>query len=738
MYILIIAASVLTLGVLVHLLISGIVRRPRVSIVVNIGNELSRDEAAIAASSPARAIVLASAAALFAELAMIRLLGSYLQLFAYLKNISLLACFLGLGLGFMLAKRAPCLIALHPPILLSFILFIRMLAEAAGSGVWRDNVSPLSEEHLLGMLFEPARSQFVPIAVIAAVFAWNAAVFLPLGQLVGMIMDRLAGVRAYRYNLLGSLCGIGLFSLLAHLWLGPAVWLVCWAALLAPFFSASRPFAVIALGSFLGSVIVVEFPGSPTERKLYSPYQTLTLTLNAHAPAVIASHGAYYQKILDLSDRAAALSPTLAAARAYYDFPYTHAARRDSVLILGSGTGNDVAAALRAGSRRIVAVEIDPIIADVGRRLHAEAPYQSARVSFLLTDARAYLRRGREQFDLVVYGLLDSHALSGARHGALRLDSYVYTVEAFREARRLLRDDGLLVLSFVDISADLSKKIFEMLRIAFDGRAPRVFKTDYDLAVTMIAGNGPFQPPDVNILRFRDITRAVEALGHEVTPSTDDWPYLYMPRKTVPWSYLKILACLLALSLTFIFCAGRAASDRFSWCAFFLGAAFMLLETKAFTELALAWGSTSQVTAVVIAVVLVVAYAANSLVERGRAPRPAFGYLLLLGSVVLSFASVTFQIENVPLAIEIGLRALLLTLPIFFAGVAFSREMERGAAPASILSANLVGAMCGGMLEYASMAYGFQALYLCIFLLYAAAFIASRRLMTQITRIKLL
>jgi len=40
------------------------------------------------------------------------------------------------------------------------------------------------------------------------------------------------------------------------------------------------------------------------------------------------------------------------------------------VLILGSGLGNDVAAALRNGAEHVTAVEIDPLILQIGERLH--------------------------------------------------------------------------------------------------------------------------------------------------------------------------------------------------------------------------------------------------------------------------------------------------------------------------------------------------------------------------------
>ena len=55
-----------------------------------------------------------------------------------------------------------------------------------------------------------------------------------------------------------------------------------------------------------------------------------------------------------------------------YNLPYHFYAQPPAVLVLGAGMGNDVAAALRHGAERVVAVEIDPLILELGRKLHFE------------------------------------------------------------------------------------------------------------------------------------------------------------------------------------------------------------------------------------------------------------------------------------------------------------------------------------------------------------------------------
>ena len=95
-----------------------------------------------------------------------------------------------------------------------------------------------------------------------------------------------------------------------------------------------------------------------------------------------------------------------------YNLPYHFYPHPNSVLVLGAGTGNDVAAALRNGANRVVAVEIDPLILRLGKKLHFEQPYSSDRVIPVLNDARSFLQNDSEQFDLIMFSLLDSHTTS--------------------------------------------------------------------------------------------------------------------------------------------------------------------------------------------------------------------------------------------------------------------------------------------------------------------------------------
>src|SRR5262249_11727178 len=120
---------------------------------------------------------------------------------------------------------------------------------------------------------------------------------------------------------------------------------------------------------------------------------------------------------------------------------------------------------------------------------HPEKPYADPRVHPINNDARSFLRGATDKYDLIVYGLLDSHTLLS--HGSsVRLDSFVYTVEGLREARDRLKPGGAISLSFTVLSDALGRKIYLMLQEAFDGRAPTCIDAGY-AGTTFLISNDP-------------------------------------------------------------------------------------------------------------------------------------------------------------------------------------------------------------------------------------------------------
>lgn len=664
--------------------------------------------------APAR-IALAAGASLVAELLLIRWQASSFQLFSYFKNVSLLAAFLGLGLGYAAAAR-PLLISAALPLLALQVVALRLLGLAPLHGLLQ---SPIPEQAGLGLATErQAGHWLLTYGLLVAVYVASVLACIPLGQLAGRAMRGLGPLRAYGWNLAGSLLAVGLFAWLSAAWTPPAVWLSAVLLLLLPFLAAGpRSGLVAAVVSLAAACGALSLPLELGATDHYSPYQVVTVRQRPRMLSLESSRS-YFQQIWDLAP--GRVIPGTELVGAYYELPYLFRPTPRRVLVVGSGAGNDVAAGLRRGAERIDAVEIDPLILRLGERLHPEQPYSSPRVRPVVEDARSYLRHTTERYDLIVYGLLDSHTVL-AGSSSVRLDSYVYTVEALREARARLTDDGVLVMSFTLLSREIAWKLFLMLREAF-GQDPRAFETIYDGGLTLVAGPGlAGRAPQVP---FQEVTEGMRAARLQADLSTDDWPFLYMAHRRLPATYVLMALGLLALSWAAVRASRPPGAGRFSPVAFALGAGFMLVETKAITELALVYGSTWHVTSAVIAGVLLMALLANAWVARGTAPW-ALAYPLLLASVALGLLGPGGGLTAPP-ALERALATALATLPLFFSGLAFSGELRRSGDTAAMLSSNLLGAIAGGLLEYSCMYLGMRRLTLLALAVYAAGWGASR------------
>jgi len=180
----------------------------------------------------------------------------------------------------------------------------------------------------------------------------------------------------------------------------------------------------------------------------------------------------------------------------------------------------------------------------------------------------------------------------------------------------------------------------------------------------------------------------------------------------------------LALSV-FIFSKFLEGGPRFGTAPFFLlGAGFMLIETKAITELGLAFGNSWQVIGVVIIAILVMAFLANLVVQRFSFKISSVAYVLLLISLGVGWQLARTGGLGSSWAGRVGV-AVILTCPVFFSGIIFSTLLRSRGGISGMLAMNLLGAMCGGLLEYNSMYFGFRFLYILAAALYALAFLAQ-------------
>lgn len=674
------------------------------------------------------AILASALGSLALELAIIRWQGTVWEIFAFYKNFGLLSCFAGLGLGYSLARRdgIPMLLCIPLLAVQTFVL-IAMRYGMPSHRLVSLMAIPIAEQLNMGFKTSTDAPHMIAVYVfLGTTMLLTALAFIPVGQICGRLLERTTTLKAYGLNLLGSILGTLLMMALSLMWTPPAIWLIpCFAILLIVQMYNRR---VIVVGSMAALVVlaVLNWPVSFLRERVYSPYQLLERGIDDNGLTMITAAGHYYQRVNDLSTNAVTAYPDRVPTRDYYELPYRIHPGAQNVAVVGAGTGNDVAAALRRNVSHVDAIEIDPAIMAIGARYHPERPYSDDRVNRIINDARTYLRGTTNRYDLIVYGLLDSHALL-SHASSVRLDSFVYTVEGLRDAKDRLLDGGIVSLSFCVLSPEIGRKLYLMMEDAFDGRPPLCISAGYDKSIIFLQskdGNLELDPIVLTEMGFDDVTSEYADPNLVADVSTDDWPFLYMPRRIYPVTYIWMMVLILFVSVVLFrgFIGERPRLSHASY--FFMGAGFMLVETKAITELGLMFGNTWQVIGIVILAVLSMAYLANFVVMRfcfHRTSEPLIVLILSLG-VGLAIA----KAGGMP-ATSLGQFAavVVLTIPMFFSGLAFSSLLASSGDIAGALAMNLLGAMCGGLLEYNSMYFGFQYLYWIAMALYGLAFVSN-------------
>lgn len=686
-------------------------------------------------------LVIVSVLGLFLELLMIRWISSEIRIFAYFKNLVLVACFLGFGLGCYLCRRKINVLATVVP-LVALSLLIKLPWQTLRDLVRQlpDRLGAFTDVHVWGVpsvSFSAATlgGLIAAVLIVVPLFALTALTFVPIGQLIAWYLEHAAnGTSAYTVNVLASLGGILLYTGICLLYQPPAVWFLVAGILLVlvvwriPILRAT---AVAGVAACIALACIGQGGNSTT---FWSPYQKLTVTpwkvqgetLGYH----VNTNDAWYQVVLNLSadfvKRHPSVFKDLPIEWNAYNIPYRFARSPGSVLVLGSGTGNDVAAALRNGAGRVVAVEIDPLILKLGRRLHGEKPYDSRRVTQVLDDARSYLENSKDKFDVIMFSLLDSHTTS-SYFSNIRIDNYVYTVEALEKAKRLLAPSGLMVVKFWIHKPWLAGRLHNLLTTVF-GHPPLVFESDKSQSTT--AGtffiSGPKETlasalAEPKLAAFVHTHSNVKLASATLT--TDNWPYFYQHEPGLPASVMVISAVLILVSWLGLRRVGGFESIRGHF--FLLGAGFLLLESQIVSKVALLFGTTWIVNSIVIAGVLLLIVAANLLAERLRSLRLQTAYAGIFISMALSYAIPLERYFFDSLWLKIVVSTLVLCSPVFFAGIVFIRSFAAAGFNGEALGSNLLGALAGGLLESLSQWTGLSSLLLVAAVLYAGSYIAT-------------
>src|SRR6266704_1772416 len=303
-------------------------------------------------------LILVSFLGLFLELLLIRWISSEIGIFAYFKNFVLIACFLGFGLGCYLCQRKINLLAtLAPLVTLAGLVKLpwkglRVLMRSIPAFVGAS-----SESNLWGA---PAEFPFpllaAAIAIIVPIFSLICFSLIPLGQLVGWFLENSgSGILAYTLNVLASLLGILLYTLLCFFYQPPVMWFLV-AGLVMAFLLWKLPrLRWLTALAFMATVGLLSLGSEQHGTVYWSPYQKLTLSPRNDSGIIIGydliTNVGWFQQIVDLSPEFVMSHPKLFEKIPIewnaYNLPYHFYPKPPSVLVLGSGMGNDVAAALR-------------------------------------------------------------------------------------------------------------------------------------------------------------------------------------------------------------------------------------------------------------------------------------------------------------------------------------------------------------------------------------------------------
>lgn len=673
-------------------------------------------------AGPHARLFLTSATILFVELLLIRWIPANVIYVGFFSNFILMASFLGIGLGILLGRaRSQVPVSPFSLVLLALVILVY---------VAQVNIRFTPDDRVLFGL-ELNSSADVNVVVLPLVIAFVTALLAALALPLGGMLRSLPPLRAYGVDIAGSLAGIAGFGLISVLSLPPIVWFGT-AAVLISLLALGRGITArdsIPVAAMLAVLLLVG--RAELSPDLWSPYYRISAgdetgrivrlrPGNPEGAVPIFVNGIEHQNMVAAREVEKIPLPTQI-------FRWLPDRTFDNVLVIGAGTGTDVAVALSHGAGHVDAVEIDPVIARIGRDYHPDRPYDDPRVTVHVDDGRAFMRRSADRYDLIVFALTDSLTLVTSAAN-VRLESFLYTEEAIASARDHLTPDGIFVMYNLYREPWLVAKLQGMAAEAFG--SPPILRLRSGADAVIAAGPGIRSAVAAGALADQ-----VDALPPIDPPApkfaTDDWPFLYLRGPGIAGYYLVGLVFLLAIAALAIGTGSRIARlpvrRGFSPHFFVLGIAFLLLETKSIVTFSLLFGTTWSVNALTFFAILVSVLVAIGLTARFKFRRRAPLYAGLFGTLALAWLIPPEQLLIEPPALRYAIASALAFGPIVFANLVFASSFRDTEAADTAFASNLLGAMVGGALEYLALITGYRALLLLVAVLYAGAWALSAR-----------
>jgi hypothetical protein len=655
-------------------------------------------------------LVLTSSTLLFVELLLIRWIPAEVKYIGFFSNFLLMASFLGIGLGILLGRRRSLdTIAIFPVLLAIVVWFITNRALNVKVNDINEIFFGLAESNA-------ADENFL---VLPLVFALVTAIMASLAIPLGPLLRSMPPLQAYGWDIAGSMLGIAGFTILSAAGTPPIVWFAVASILVTLLLLGGKTVGLIRLPAAAGLALVLFMVFSKmTGAEIWSPYYRINTYRGGNGELYVNVNGIPHQ----------ALHPVNADKEQFYDQLYKWFPDKTypEVLIVGAGSGTDVAISLAHGAGHVDAVEIDRAIQKLGIDFHPNHPYQDPRVTRYENDGRAFLRGTDKQYDLIIFALPDSLTLVSSTAN-IRLESFLFTAQAFESVKEHLAPGGVFVLYNYYREEWLIAKIDQMLADAFDS-TPIMRMYDHRKAIFAVG-------PQIDALNGApppgDGIDQVPAVG-EPTPkaATDDWPFLYLRTPFVAPHYLAALAIAAIVAVLGVFGAARVGGTsfrRFSPHFFVLGSAFLLLETRSLVSFSLLFGSTWFVNALAFFAILASVLLAILVNARLRIRRPELLYGGLFVALAVAFMLPPESLLIDPPWLRYLLAGVVAFAPVFLANLVFTYSFRDTKTADMAFASNLLGAMAGGAMEYLALLTGYRALLIAVAVLYGLAWLFATR-----------
>ena len=339
-------------------------------------------------------------------------------------------------------------------------------------------------------------------------------------------------------------------------------------------------------------------------------------------------------------------------------------------------------------------------------------------MSLHIEDGRAFLHDTDSRYDMVLFAIPDSlTALAG--QSSLRLENFLFTEEALREVRDHLAFGGVVAMyhyylpTVTDRYADTLERVMGSAPCldTSPGAGPRA-------RVVLTASQEP------GVLACERTWRRPAVVP---PPDTDDHPFPYLAGRGIPGFYLVALAAILLASGVAVRAAGAPFGQMRSYLdLFFMGAAFLLLETTNVVRFALLFGTTWFVNALVFGGILASVYLAIEVTRRRPLTRPTNLYVPLFASIALAWAVPLEALLALGFAARVTAAVALGFAPVFFGNLVFAERFREAGSSTVAFGTNVLGAIVGGVLEYGALVVGYRALLIGVAALYAGALAFER------------